>query len=84
MKTKQQRIISELIAQYSYINEEGERIAMPEYGSNYKIRVGSILTTLKRWSYFAAYGEFPENKLYTASRHKQSIEPGLLYSPADF
>ena len=84
MKTKQQKIVSAILEQHSYLNEEGERIALPEYGSNHKIRIGSVLTTLKRWAWYAAYGELPENKLYSASKNKQSIEASLLYQPADF
>lgn len=84
MKTKQQRIVSAILEKHSYLNEDGERIALPEYGSNYKIKIGSVLTTLKRWAWFAAYGEFPEHRLQSASRNKHSIEASLLYQPADF
>ncbi len=83
MKTFKQKVVQSLLEDYSYIDESGELVADPKYGANHKIRIGSTVTTLRRWSYFAHYGEFPEHRLQTFSRNKQSLEPTSFYSPAE-
>ena len=84
MTTKQQKIVTGMLEKYTYINDAGELTALPKYGANYKVRLGETITTLRRWSYFAAYGYFPENRLRTFSSNKDSLEPSCLFAPAEF
>lgn len=82
-KTKQQQIVKAMLERYTEIDNDCELVALPKYGSNYKVKIGTTKTTLKRWSYYEAYGYFPEHRLRSFSRIKDSLEPSYLFAPAE-
>lgn len=80
---KLQKIIQERLKQYTDINSDGELVALPKYGTNYKIQILYQTKTLKQWVYYLNYSYFPNGRIRQYSTNKLSLDPLLLHVPSE-